>query len=80
MRGRQKGRPTKWVYASVEQGIYVDRTGFKFNVWEKWARTKRKVGTLTVSVGGLRWLPPKGKATHWKKWDTVAEWISQKNL
>lgn len=76
MRGRQKGRPTKWVYASVEQGMYVDLAGFKFDVWEKWARTKRKVGTLTVSVGGLRWLPPKGKAKRWKKWDDVALWLS----
>ena len=48
MRGRQKGRPTKWVYASVEQDMSVNRAGFKFDVWEKWARTKRKVGTLTA--------------------------------
>ena len=73
MRGRQKGRPTKWVYANVEQGMYVDKTGFKFAVWEKWKRTKRMVGTLTVSVGGLRWLPAKGRVRRWKNWKQVGE-------
>ena len=79
MKGRQPGRATKWVHASVEQGIYVDRTGFKFAVWEKWKRKERMVGTLTVSVGGLRWLPANGKAQRRHNWVEVAEWLSARS-
>ena len=61
MKGRQKGRPTKWVHATIEQSIFVDRAGFTFSVWRKWKRNRSMVGTLTVSVGGLRWLPVRGK-------------------
>ena len=76
MKGRQKGRPTKWVSASVDQWLGVDKTGFKFMVWEKWAHKDKMVGTLTVSVGGLRWLPPKGKAQRRRTWQEVADWLS----
>jgi len=34
------------------------------------------VGTLTVSVGGLRWLPANGKATRRKSWDKVAKLLA----
>ena len=57
MKGRQPGRPTKWVQAQIGQHVRVDRTGFSFVVWEKWKRVEKRVGTLTVSGGGLRWLP-----------------------
>lgn len=76
MKGRQKGRPTKWVYASVEQWFYVDKSGFRFEVWEKWKKSSKKVGTLTVSVGGLRWLPPKGKVPHRQNWLNVSKWLT----
>lgn len=56
MKGRQPGRPTKWVSASVEQWLDINRRGFDFVIWEKWTHSpKKKLGTLTVSVGGLRW-------------------------
>jgi len=77
MKGRQKGRPTKWVYASVDQWLTVDRTGFRFAVWEKWKRNRRKVGTLTVSVGGLRWLPARGKARRHRTWGEIADLLSE---
>ena len=73
MKGRQAGRPTNWVYASVEQWLAINKTGFQFAVWEKWKRKQKMVGTLTVSVGGLRWLPANGKATRRKSWDKIAE-------
>jgi hypothetical protein len=76
MKGRQKGRPTKWVSASVDQWLGVDKTGFRFRVWEKWARKDKRVGELTVSVGGLRWLPAKGKARRRRSWQEVADWLS----
>ena len=79
MKGRQPGRATKWVYGSVEQWIPVDRSGFRFAVWEKWKRKERMVGTLTVSVGGLRWLPANGKAQRRHDWREVAEWLSQRS-
>ncbi len=76
MKGRQKGRPTKWVSASVDQWLYVDKTGFRFRVVEKWARKDKRVGELTVSVGGLRWRPANGKAQRRWTWQEVADWLS----
>jgi hypothetical protein len=52
MKGRQPGRPTKWVRAQIGQDVDVDRTGFSFVVWEKWKRIEKRVGTLTVGVSG----------------------------
>ena len=76
MRGRQPGRATKWVYASVEQELDLDRTGFHFVVCEKWKRKHKRLGTLVVSVGGLRWLPAKGKYHRRRDWAAVAEWLT----
>jgi hypothetical protein len=76
MKGRQKGRPTKWVSASVEQWIDVNKAGFRFHVAPKWKRNTKTTGTLIVSVGGLRWLPRSGKRTRWWSWDEVADLLS----
>jgi hypothetical protein len=75
MRGRQKGRPTKWVLAEVMEGLYIGKAGFKFEVWEKWKRNRRKLGTLTISVGGLRWWPQNAKLSKHMNWDELAEWF-----
>jgi len=60
MKGRQPGRPTKWVSAHVEQKIEVNKAGVSFAVWDKWKRKQKMLGTLTVSVGGVRWRPANG--------------------
>jgi len=75
VKGRQKGRPTKWVRASVEQWVDVNRTGFSFEISSKWKRNQKTVGRLTVSVGGIRWRPANGKATRQRNWYEVAEWL-----
>jgi hypothetical protein len=61
MKGRQKGRPTKWVSAKVQEHVGIGKRGVQFEVWEKWKKKRRKLGTLIISVGGLRWWPHKGK-------------------
>jgi hypothetical protein len=76
MKGRQKGRPTKWVSARVQEHVSIGRRGIQFEVWEQWKKKRRKLGTLIISVGGLRWWPHKGKLTQQKNWDTLAEWFS----
>ena len=75
MKGRQKGRPTKWVSASVGEYIDIGKPGIEFEVWEKWKQKRRKLGTLTVSVGGLRWWPHKGKVSRQRSWDELANWL-----
>ena len=75
MKGRRKGRPTKWVLAQVEQAIDIGKPGVKFEVWGKWRKKDGKVGTLIVSVGGLRWKPLNGKISRLKSWDEVHEWF-----
>jgi hypothetical protein len=73
MKGKQKGRPTKWVFASILEDFRITRRGVQFEIWEKWKQKDRKLGTLTVSVGGLRWLPQNGKRARQKSWATISD-------
>ena len=75
MKGRRKGRATKWVSAQVEQAIDITRPGVKFEVWGKWKKKDRKLGTLVVSVGGLRWKPLNGKISRPRNWNDVSDWF-----
>ncbi len=75
MKGRQKGRPTKWVKATMEQTVVIGKPGIQFEVWEKWKKRRKKLGTLTVSVGGLRWWPHKAQGYRQRSWEKVAEWF-----
>ena len=77
MKGKQKGRPTKWVVASVEETIGISRRGITFEVWEKWKQKDKKLGTLTVSVGGLRWRPQDGKRYRQKSWAALSDWFNE---
>jgi HEAT repeat protein len=45
---REKGRPAKWVKATVGESVWLGRSGITFRVWEKWMKKRRKLGTLTV--------------------------------
>jgi hypothetical protein len=76
-RGRRPGRPTKWLWAQVHEPMQLSRTGITFEVWGKWKKKDKKLGTLTVSVGGLRWLPSGGKWTRRKSWRKTAEWLEE---
>lgn len=75
MKGRQQGRPIKWVNASVNAVVSIGKAGVTFEVYNKWGKKRKKFGTLTVSVGGLRWWRRKGKKEAQYSWDTVAEWF-----
>jgi hypothetical protein len=75
MRGRQPGRPTKWVQAQVHEKLDVGKPGATFVVWSKWKRTDRKLGTLRINVGGLRWRAANGKKTTMRSWTEIAEWF-----
>jgi hypothetical protein len=72
MKGRQPGRPTEYVTATVNEPMPIGKPGVTFEVWEKW---KRKLGTLTVSVGGLRWWPNNARKDRGVRWARVAEWF-----
>ena len=74
MKGRQKGRPTKWLRASVEEAVWIGKRRIRFDVWNKWKQTNRKLGTLIVSVGGIRWRPNKGKLSRRISWRALADW------
>ena len=73
MKGRQKGRPVKWVDGSIDQWLGINTTGMSFVVYNKWKRNRKKLGTLTVSVGGIRWRPANGKMKRRRSWNEVAE-------
>jgi hypothetical protein len=75
MKGRQRGRPTKWVAAFISETIAVGKPGMTFEVWEKWKKKRRKLGTLTISVGGLRWWPHKAPRERQRTWEELAEWF-----
>ncbi len=77
MKGKQRGRPTKWVMASLDEMFWLGKRGITIEVWQKWKRKDRKVGTLTVSVGGLRWRPNKVHAQNYRQrsWRKLDEWF-----
>ncbi len=77
MKGRQKGRPTKWVLARLEQTFVVDKAGMDFVIWSKWKRNQKRLGTLTISVGGLRWRPAQGRGQRRRSWNKLAEWFDE---
>jgi hypothetical protein len=77
MKGRQKGRPIKWVSANVKEYVSIGKPGVEFEVWDKWSKkNRRKLGTLTISVGGLRWWPCNGKVSKKMSWDDLAKWFT----
>lgn len=76
MKGRQRGRPTKWVVASVNEAIAVGKPGVTFEVWDKWRKKRRKLGTLTISVGGLRWWPHKAPRERQRTWEELDLWFN----
>ena len=41
----------------------------------QWKKKRRKLGTLTVSVGGLRWWPHKAPRERQRTWEELAEWF-----
>jgi hypothetical protein len=75
MRGRRPGRPRQWLTATIDEPLDLGRTGITFEVWRKWKKKDRKIGTLTVSVGGLRWLPSGGRWKRRRSWSEVEEWL-----
>lgn len=75
MKGRQKGRPTKWVTAMVQEPIAIGKPGVTFTVWQKWSKRRKKLGTLTVSIGGLRWWPHKAQNEKQRTWDRFSNWM-----
>jgi len=76
MKGRQQGRPTKWVSMTVNERVSIGKPGVQFEVWEKWKRKNKKLGTLIVSVGGMRWRPQNGKLSRQKNWEALAAWLA----
>jgi hypothetical protein len=78
MRGRQKGRPTKYVKASVVEPVWLGKAGIQFEVWEKWEKKRRKLGTMIVSVGGIRWKPINGKISKRFPWADISDFFKEK--
>ena len=72
MKGKQKGRPTKWVQARVRETVFIGKAGIQFEVWQKWKKADRKLGTMIVSVGGIRWRPINGKLSKRISWTDLA--------
>lgn len=77
MKGRQPGRFTHWVHASIEERVYVGKPGLIIEVWQKWKRRRSKLGTLHVTAGGLRWSPAGGKPRR-RSWEQVHEWFLER--
>jgi hypothetical protein len=80
MKGRQQGRPTKYVTATVSQPVTIGKPGVTFEIWEKWKKKRRKLGTLTISVGGLRWWPNKSAKERKQSWKKVREWFEMEQI
>jgi hypothetical protein len=65
--------PRKWATARFKEPVALGKTGITIVIWDKWGRTRR--GTVTVSVGGLRWSPYKAKRPFRVSWERFAQLI-----
>ena len=72
----EKGKPSKWTEATIDQPIGLSKAGISIVVWDKWGRKRR--GTMVVSVGGVRWYPYKTKKPTQLSWEAFAEVIEEK--
>jgi len=72
---RRQGKPTKAVSAIVNEEIEIGKPGLTFEIWDKTKRKRTKMGTLIVSVGGLRWRANSGKLFRQVPWTQVADWL-----
>jgi hypothetical protein len=61
------------VSAKVHESIPIGKAGVTFEIWGKWKKKCKKLGTLTVSVGGLRWWPHKSPKQRQINWEEFAE-------
>jgi hypothetical protein len=75
MRGRVSGRPTNWLVATIRERVDIGKPGMTFEVWQKWRKVHKKVGTLTVTVGGLRWRPGRGKKEKLATWNELDDFF-----
>lgn len=71
-----KGRPSKWVDATIIPPIRIGKAGIKVVVWDKWGKTRR--GTAIITVGGIRWFPYKrSKRNVHLTWDVLDEMFNE---
>jgi hypothetical protein len=61
----------------VNEKFYLGKPGLVLEVWKKWKQRGKKLGTLTVSVGGLRWAPSGGKSRR-RNWVEISKWFLSK--
>jgi len=72
MAERKPGRLVHTVTASVQRAIPLKVTGIEFGVFRKWRRSaQRRVGTLVVNAGGLRWRSARRWSTKRLTWEEV---------
>jgi hypothetical protein len=70
-----RGKFSKWTRATIDEELWLGKVGIKFEVWTKYKKQRKKLGTVRVTVAGLRWLPHMGKREIRRSWDQVAGWF-----
>jgi hypothetical protein len=65
------GRPRKWATARITEPVELGKSGIEIVLWDKWGR--QRMGTVIVSVGGVRWYPYKAKRPYRVRWDKLTE-------
>lgn len=64
-----KGRPQKWVTATISEPIALSKSGIKIVIWDKWGKTRK--GTAIISVGGISWYSYQAKKRKFISWDKM---------
>lgn len=62
-------KPTTWATAKIKQEVDLANSGIEIVVWDKYHRHRK--GKLTVSVGGLKWLPYHNKQYYHASWNRL---------
>jgi len=72
-----KGKSSKWTSAIVNEQVWLGKPGIEFHVWSKYKKRRAQLGTLQVTVAGLRWLPHQGKQQVFRSWEKARDWFEQ---
>jgi len=68
-----KGRPSKWVEATVKEPIFLGKSGITLKVWDKYGKKHKAI--IVVSVGGIQWYPYNKKKAKRISWDRLEELV-----
>lgn len=69
-----KGRPQKWVTATISEPIALGKAGIEIVIYQK--RKTKRIGRAIIRVGGVHLYSYKAKKSKLISWDKLLETVN----